>query len=91
MNGNHHEWIGLWWPCWQVMWHLQSYIDGEADDATNRRVAAHLEECRDCGLEAEIYRAIKQAIASHQRPPDEAVDRLRAFAENLLYAPPGDL
>jgi anti-sigma factor RsiW len=87
---NHHEWTGPRWRCWLVLWQLQSYIDGEVDYATHRRVSAHLEECRDCGLEAEIYRAIKQAIASHQRPPDEAVYRLRAFAEDLLYAPPGE-
>jgi anti-sigma factor (TIGR02949 family) len=88
MNGNHHEMVP--WACMLVMQQLQSYIDGEVDEAARRKVAAHLEECRHCGLEADVYRAIKQAIANYERPPDAAVDRLRAFAESLLCAPPGN-
>lgn len=76
------------WRCWQVLRELQSYLDGMTDEATDGKVTAHLEECRRCGLEADTYRAIKQAIAHHERPPHSAVDRLRAFGENLVSSPP---
>lgn len=69
--------------CWHVLRVLQSYLDGEADEVTSREVAEHLEECRRCGLEADTYQAIKHALAHHQRPVDDAVTRLHAFAETL--------
>ncbi|NUR05210.1 MAG: zf-HC2 domain-containing protein [Streptomyces sp.] len=69
---------------------LQSYLDGEADQATARRVAAHLEECRRCGLEAATYREIKNALARREAPDTAAVDRLRDFGESLLHDTPAD-
>ncbi|MGK2958531.1 MAG: anti-sigma factor family protein [Acidimicrobiales bacterium] len=70
--------------CHQVGQVLQSYLDNELDDDAVRKVAAHLEDCRRCGLEAETYEALK---ASLQRGPvglaDEPVTRLRAFGERL--------
>lgn len=69
--------------CMRVTRVLQSYLDGAVDDVTARRVAAHLEHCRRCGLEAETYRAVKAALARHEHTPADAVDRLRAFAEHL--------
>jgi anti-sigma factor RsiW len=68
---------------------LQPYLDGHADDMTSRRVQGHLDECRRCGLEADTYRAISDALARHEPPTDEAVARLRAFGETLLRPPPG--
>jgi len=64
---------------------LQRYLDGEADDLTAARVAAHLEECRRCGLQAQTYRAIKQALrGSGNGNVDElALHRLRAFSGSL--------
>jgi len=70
--------------CHQVGKVLQSYLDDELDDDAARKVAAHLEDCRRCGLEAETYDALK---ASLQRGPaglaDEPVTRLREFGERL--------
>lgn len=73
--------------CHQVGQVLQRYLDNELDDVAARKVAAHLEDCRRCGLEAETYEALK---ASLQRGPaglaglgDEPVTRLREFGERL--------
>lgn len=49
--------------CMQVRRVLQSYLDGEVDELTARRVGRHLEHCRRCGLNAETYEAIKEAPA----------------------------
>jgi anti-sigma factor RsiW len=70
--------------CHQVGEVLQTYLDRELDDGTAAKVAAHLEDCRRCGLELETYEALK---ASLQRGPaglaDDPVTRLRAFGERL--------
>jgi anti-sigma factor RsiW len=71
---------------------LQSYLDGDLDEVTARRVAKHLEECRRCGLEADTYTAIKTALARRENTPVGAVDRLRTFADHLATEgePPGE-
>lgn len=70
--------------CHQVGRVLQSYLDDELDDDAAHRVAAHLEDCRRCGLEAEIYEALKVSL---RRGPaglaDGPVTRLREFGERL--------
>jgi len=70
--------------CHQVGELLQHYLDGHIDADRARRIEAHLEECRRCGMEAETYERIKATLAAH-RPevPAESVDRLRAFGERL--------
>jgi anti-sigma factor RsiW len=70
--------------CREVAAFLQRYLDGEVDDHTLRRVAAHLERCRKCGLEAKTYRALKEALARRSAPPADAVTRLRRFADQLV-------
>jgi len=67
---------------------LQAYLDGEVDEATVRRVAAHLEYCRRCGLEAAAYREIKRALGAREQPADDALARLRAFGEQLAATGP---
>ena len=63
---------------------LQRYLDGESDDLTAARVAAHLEECRRCGLQARTYLAIKQALRSGSRDVDDlTLHRLHAFSRSL--------
>lgn len=62
---------------------LQAYLDDEADAPAAARVAAHLELCRVCGLEAETYRALKHALARQHRPDPAALTRLRQFADDL--------
>jgi anti-sigma factor RsiW len=78
-----------WWGreelrCREVGKVLQSYLDGELDELLARRVARHLEMCRRCGMSAETYAEIKQALRrSAGSPPQDAIDRLRAFGEQL--------
>jgi anti-sigma factor RsiW len=70
--------------CMQAMRVLQSYLDGHTDELTTRRVAAHLDACRRCGLEAATYRELKASLARRAAPPDRAtLDRLRAFGAAL--------
>lgn len=75
--------------CRKVALDLQAYLDGETDEATSRRVTAHLDGCRDCGLEADLYRKIKCSLARLERPDTCAVARLHRFGESLLHTGPG--
>ena len=62
---------------------LQQYLDSELDVATASEVLSHLEDCRDCGLEAETYRRIKASVARSGTPDPDSLQKLRAFAEEL--------
>jgi anti-sigma factor (TIGR02949 family) len=78
--------------CREVARVLQHYLDGEIDERVATRVAEHLEDCRRCGLEVEVYEEIKAALA-RQAPdvPTAAVERLRRFGERLAGdGAPGD-
>jgi hypothetical protein len=70
--------------CREVGRLLQRYLDGDTDGRVTARIADHLEDCRRCGLEAEIYREIKASLA-RQAPalPDTALARLRRFGDQL--------
>lgn len=89
-------WIRRWGrvpeaTCAEVVELLQSYLDGQLDDLTDRRVRRHLEKCRRCGLESETYQAIKDAIARRANRIDpDALARLRQFGERLAEAGPGE-
>lgn len=70
--------------CDEVMRVLQSYLDGELRIGADE-VAAHLEACRHCDVEAATYERIHAALV---RPVEGTVDeaslaRLRAFAADL--------
>lgn len=70
--------------CHEVGELLQHYLDGDIDAERARRIAAHLEDCRRCGMEAETYERIKATLAAHrQEVPAESVERLREFAARL--------
>ena len=73
--------------CRKVAKILQGYLDGEVDGLTHDVVTAHLEMCRDCGLEADTYQAIKSAlIVTGERmvPVDpHVIERLSAFAAQV--------
>lgn len=64
---------------------LQRFLDGElSDDNEIDMLAAHLDDCKRCGLEADTYRKIKEALAARRTPvPPESVERLREFGEQL--------
>jgi predicted anti-sigma-YlaC factor YlaD len=70
--------------CEEVAALLQHYLDGHVDAERADRIAAHLEDCRRCGLEAEAYERIKVTLAAH-RPdvPADSMERLREFGERL--------
>lgn len=62
---------------------LQQYLDMELDAATASEVLSHLEDCKNCGLEAETYRRIKDSVGRSGTPDAESLHRLRAFADEL--------
>lgn len=71
--------------CRRVGQALQGYLDGEIDDLTARRIARHLEDCRRCGMELEVYAEIKASL--HKRGGDvdsDALARLRSFGQGLV-------
>lgn len=79
-----------WWPrqrsmtCEEVGRRLQHYLDGELDERRATRLAAHLADCRRCGLEADAYERIKQSLSQRREAlPDDALERLRDFGSRL--------
>lgn len=77
--------------CKEVGLRIQSYLDGELDEARLEGIRSHLAACFDCGLEADTFRAIKEQLADSSGPTDPAVlDRLRRFSERISdQAPAG--
>ena len=76
--------------CREVARVLQACLDGEADGATARRVAAHVEECRRCGLETAVYQEIKNSLARQEAPDETTMARLRHFGTTLLASGPSE-
>ena len=73
--------------CEQVGRVLQHHLDGELDERTASLVGAHLEACRRCGLEADVFRDLTAAIARRSDPPEDSVNRLREFGHRLAHGP----
>lgn len=81
-----------WWPgrtsrvrCLRTMQLIQQYLDGTLDDRPALRVADHLDACRRCGLEAEVFSQIKAALSRYDGDVDPgAMARLRDFANDLV-------
>lgn len=75
--------------CHEVGSVLQRYLDEELDQARVKKVAAHLEHCPRCGMEADAYARIKGSLARVARqglvhPEDQlSIERLRRFADTL--------
>lgn len=79
--------------CKEVVKRLQKFLDGEVgDELTARRLAEHLDSCRSCGLEAEAFRELKEALRKMGRGVDGAtLLRLRRFAARLEEAAGGEV
>lgn len=76
--------------CHRVRQVLQSYLDGELDASDATMVAAHLEHCERCGIEADLYERVKESLVRLHQPPDPAaVERLRRFAAEVPDQAPG--
>ena len=73
--------------CRQVAAVLQSFLDGETDEVTARRVAKHLEACRRCGLELQVFSRIKDALRQRRPQDPDAVARLGDFARRIAENP----
>ena len=70
--------------CRQVGKVLQSFLDGELDEMTAEKVEMHLDMCRRCGMESDVYRQIKESLAHAQGDvPEIALRRLRHFGQQL--------
>ncbi len=67
--------------CARVQDLVQAYLDDELDGRDRERLAAHLDRCRPCGVEAETYERIKASLA--KPPSPDAVQRLDRFAASI--------
>jgi RNA polymerase sigma-70 factor (ECF subfamily) len=64
---------------------LQTYLDGERDEAGVAKVTAHFEHCRRCGMVADTYERIKESLArvAQQGLIHLSIEQLRRFADTL--------
>lgn len=70
--------------CNRVRKVLQAHLDGELDDSLAGFVAAHLDQCDRCGIEAELYEQVKASLQQLRSAPDpDALARLREFADTV--------
>lgn len=70
--------------CRRVARRLQSYLDGELPAMDAATIAAHLEICRHCGMEAATYQTLIDSLRTLDVPPDPAaLQRLARFADEL--------
>ncbi len=70
--------------CKEVALRLQTYLDGELDDARMEEIRSHLDACIDCGFEADAFREIKNDLGSLAQPVDsDALARLRDFSARI--------
>jgi len=75
--------------CSQVEAVLQQYLDSELEPREVPKVLAHLEKCKDCGLEAETYERIRSSLLQHQQAPDaDSMARIRTMAHELAVSGP---
>ena len=74
--------------CMEVGRLVQRFIDGALDVERGRRLALHLEDCRRCGIEVDIYEQIKASLAARSTVslPDDTFERLTHFAQILTHA-----
>ncbi|MDZ7675322.1 MAG: zf-HC2 domain-containing protein [Acidimicrobiales bacterium] len=77
--------------CHQVGKILQSFLDAELDEITTDKVAEHLEDCRRCGMAADVYLEIKASLGRDAPAvPEESLPRLEEFARRLTAGEEGE-
>lgn len=70
--------------CRDVALRLQSYLDEELDEDRMVQIEMHLADCVECGLEEEVYRAVKKDLKTLSSPSDsDAMERLRQFSSRI--------
>lgn len=70
--------------CREVARRLQSYLDGELDGDRMEQIKAHLDACVDCGLEYDVFTAIKTDLNTLAVPAEsDALARLREFSSRI--------
>ncbi|MCH7788454.1 MAG: zf-HC2 domain-containing protein [Acidobacteria bacterium] len=69
--------------CRQVGRVIQSYLDDELDEQRRAAVESHLENCRNCGLDAETFNRLRASLLRVQPMDDAVLNRLRDFGESL--------
>lgn len=73
------------YKCREVGLRLQTYLDGELDEKRAAAIRAHLDDCVDCGLEAEVFQQIKTELSQIEPRVDEAaLQRLRNFSAQIV-------
>ncbi|WP_406690767.1 anti-sigma factor [Saccharopolyspora sp. ID03-671] len=72
--------------CSEALSLLQPYLDGSLEPDEAEVFELHLDACRACGLELQVYRDIKGTLADRRSAPDRAaVSRLRQFVAGLHH------
>ncbi|MDH3679826.1 MAG: zf-HC2 domain-containing protein [Acidimicrobiia bacterium] len=70
--------------CEDVLEVLQSYLDGETDDATARQVLDHLHGCGHCDRESDVYLRIKVSLRKRATAVDPEIrSALSRFSERV--------
>jgi anti-sigma factor RsiW len=72
--------------CWRTARLLQRHLDGELGLLSRSEVSAHLRRCRRCGMDADVYRALRAALLASQTDQAaelQALERLNRFAARL--------
>ena len=70
--------------CVEIGRQIQTFLDGGLDQAAAAKVSNHLAACRRCGLSADDYRRLKEALRAAAAPlPAEPLLRLQALVADL--------
>ncbi len=70
--------------CREVRRVINAFVDGQVEEEFTAKIAEHLEDCRRCGLAAEVYANIKQSLQSTPPTVDhDAIERLREFGSDI--------